>query len=135
MSYVFHCGFVFFFFKQKTAYEVVSRDWSSDVCSSDLPLKWLLLYLCTYSLFIVFYLTTIICVRTEVENEMAARKAALRSVGVGDGDVFAEPETIKVKEKEIKTVYIEPDKPEQRNVGLQVIMRSCFRFFFDDIFI
>lgn len=51
---------------------------------------------------------------------MAARKAALRSVGVGDGDVFAEPETIKVKEKEIKTVYIEPDKPEQRNVGLQV---------------
>ena len=31
-------------FKQKTAYEIVSRDWSSDVCSSDLlidksPLK------------------------------------------------------------------------------------------------
>ena len=28
---------LFFFFKQKTAYEIVSRDWSSDVCSSDLP--------------------------------------------------------------------------------------------------
>ena len=28
---------IFFFFKQKTAYEIVSRDWSSDVCSSDLP--------------------------------------------------------------------------------------------------
>src|ERR687887_997809 len=27
----------FFFFKQKTAYDIVSRDWSSDVCSSDLP--------------------------------------------------------------------------------------------------
>src|SRR6266511_3079595 len=27
---------LFFFFKQKTAYEI-SRDWSSDVCSSDLP--------------------------------------------------------------------------------------------------
>ena len=26
----------FFFFKQKTAYEVVDCDWSSDVCSSDL---------------------------------------------------------------------------------------------------
>src|SRR5213593_896231 len=25
-----------FFFKQKTAYEMVSCDWSSDVCSSDL---------------------------------------------------------------------------------------------------
>ena len=24
------------FYKQKTAYEIVSRDWSSDVCSSDL---------------------------------------------------------------------------------------------------
>ena len=24
------------FFKQKTAYEIVARDWSSDVCSSDL---------------------------------------------------------------------------------------------------
>ena len=26
----------FFFFKQKTAYEMSWRDWSSDVCSSDL---------------------------------------------------------------------------------------------------
>ena len=25
-----------FFFKQKSAYEVCGRDWSSDVCSSDL---------------------------------------------------------------------------------------------------
>eukprot|EP01048_Picozoa_sp_COSAG05_P043499 COSAG05_NODE_24091_length_254_cov_0.387097_2_plen_42_part_01 len=25
----------FFFFKQKTAYVMESRDWSSDVCSSD----------------------------------------------------------------------------------------------------
>src|SRR3546814_1921037 len=29
-------GCVFFFFKQKTAYEMRIRDWSSDVCSSDL---------------------------------------------------------------------------------------------------
>jgi len=25
-----------FFFKQKTAYEIIAGDWSSDVCSSDL---------------------------------------------------------------------------------------------------
>src|SRR3546814_4308207 len=35
-----YCGFilmiVFFFFKQKTAYEMRISDWSSDVCSSDL---------------------------------------------------------------------------------------------------
>src|SRR3546814_4360916 len=29
---------VFFFFKQKTAYEMRISDWSSDVCSSDLHL-------------------------------------------------------------------------------------------------
>src|SRR3546814_6004293 len=28
--------YVFFFFKQKTAYEMRISDWSSDVCSSDL---------------------------------------------------------------------------------------------------
>src|SRR3546814_5749819 len=30
------CGCGFFFFKQKTAYEMRISDWSSDVCSSDL---------------------------------------------------------------------------------------------------
>ena len=30
------CIFFFFFFKQKTAYEIGTGDWSSDVCSSDL---------------------------------------------------------------------------------------------------
>src|SRR3546814_8764995 len=34
VSVVFGC--VFFFFKQKTAYEMRISDWSSDVCSSDL---------------------------------------------------------------------------------------------------
>src|SRR3546814_5053536 len=33
-SYLFIC--CFFFFKQKTAYEMRISDWSSDVCSSDL---------------------------------------------------------------------------------------------------
>ena len=28
--------YIFFFFKQKTAYEIGTGDWSSDVCSSDL---------------------------------------------------------------------------------------------------
>src|SRR3546814_4384625 len=32
---------VFFFFKQKTAYEMRISDWSSDVCSSDLIDAWL----------------------------------------------------------------------------------------------
>src|SRR3546814_9307985 len=35
--YVFISFACFFFFKQKTAYELRISDWSSDVCSSDLP--------------------------------------------------------------------------------------------------
>src|SRR3546814_17896721 len=33
---IYSCVFCFFFFKQKTAYEMRISDWSSDVCSSDL---------------------------------------------------------------------------------------------------
>src|SRR3546814_20591687 len=33
---VYVCSCLFFFFKQKTAYEMRISDWSSDVCSSDL---------------------------------------------------------------------------------------------------
>src|SRR3546814_12570210 len=36
MCYVCVCMILFFFFKQKTAYEMRISDWSSDVCSSDL---------------------------------------------------------------------------------------------------
>src|SRR3546814_5285603 len=41
LLYCFFCYLIcifFFFFKQKTAYEMRISDWSSDVCSSDLPL-------------------------------------------------------------------------------------------------
>src|SRR3546814_6219889 len=31
-----YCPLMFFFFKQKTAYDMRISDWSSDVCSSDL---------------------------------------------------------------------------------------------------
>src|SRR3546814_3928674 len=36
MLYSYMLCFFFFFFKQKTAYEMRISDWSSDVCSSDL---------------------------------------------------------------------------------------------------
>src|SRR3546814_2338809 len=38
MSLLFFVLCCFFFCKQKTAYEMRISDWSSDVCSSDLPL-------------------------------------------------------------------------------------------------
>src|SRR6187399_3559639 len=34
-----HAAHDFFFFKQKTAYEITASDWSSDVCSSDLAVR------------------------------------------------------------------------------------------------
>src|SRR3546814_4735277 len=36
LMFLSHYFCVFFFFKQKTAYEMRISDWSSDVCSSDL---------------------------------------------------------------------------------------------------
>src|SRR3546814_7738913 len=52
---VYFVFFDFFFFKQKTSYEMRISDWSSDVCSSDLAkvtlffgtLAWLLLFIFT----------------------------------------------------------------------------------------
>src|SRR3546814_1435486 len=37
MMFEFVYWIIFFFFKHKTAYEMRISDWSSDVCSSDLP--------------------------------------------------------------------------------------------------
>src|SRR3546814_19654555 len=39
MYYFVYAVYLFFFFKQKTAYEMRISDWSSDVCSSDLPAR------------------------------------------------------------------------------------------------
>ena len=39
----------FFFFKQKTAYEIYQCDWSSDVCSSDLGILPLMPLFCNQS--------------------------------------------------------------------------------------
>src|SRR3546814_15262681 len=39
MVYSIDLYFIFFFFKQKTAYEMRISDWSSDVCSSDLQFR------------------------------------------------------------------------------------------------
>lgn len=44
----------------------------------------------------------------------------MRSFGVGDGDIWEEENRL-LREKEMRTIVIaQPEKPEQRNVGLQV---------------
>src|SRR3546814_10907098 len=53
-----------FFFKQKTAYEMRISDWSSDVCSSDLPIPAL------------FYRRFLVGARRAAEGFVAVREAA-----------------------------------------------------------
>src|SRR3546814_3653292 len=49
---------VFFFFKQKTAYEMRISDWSSDVCSSDLCISLISIgYSC--GVFVLMYIESI----------------------------------------------------------------------------
>src|SRR3546814_4774610 len=59
--------FVFFFFKQKTAYEMRISDWSSDVCSSDLASK-----LAADNDDLLGSLTLMVCVLHPQQNDIEA---------------------------------------------------------------
>ena len=63
MSVVIWC--FFFFFKQKTAYEIGTGDWSSDVCSSDLPYTTIILAVYPLGLQIIKVLFFYLCVLDE----------------------------------------------------------------------
>src|SRR3546814_7397442 len=68
----------FFFFKQKTAYEMRISDWSSDVCSSDLLLEALLLVVIVVVLFLQTWraaLIPVIAVPVAIIGSFAAMSA------------------------------------------------------------
>src|SRR3546814_6277763 len=69
----------FFFFKQKTAYEVRISDWSSDVCSSDLPSRPHGLRL------VVDTLLGELAIQPRVELEVDAMPSTLSLVEAGEG--------------------------------------------------
>src|SRR3546814_7651689 len=79
-----HCLFLFwfcfFFFKQKTAYEMRISDWSSDVCSSDLHLQ---------CIFAPFRLVWQEVGGFDMKRALAGL-AAILTVSCGDADVPAE---------------------------------------------
>src|SRR3546814_5737515 len=62
-----HC-YIFFFFKQKTAYEMRISDWSSDVCSSDLYRK------------VTVAIQSLLCVSVSVCTVRVKRTLATRSL-------------------------------------------------------
>src|SRR3546814_3051067 len=62
--------FFFFFFKQKTAYEMRISDWSSDVCSSDLEVRDLLIARHKTEDFQIRNMASIIATATETQNTL-----------------------------------------------------------------
>ena len=68
-----------FFFKQKTAYEMCGRDWSSDVCSSDLLSLSLSLYL---ALVIANSLCDRICTRSSSATPAIGPTVNISTCGV-----------------------------------------------------
>src|SRR3546814_2686201 len=103
------CVCVFFFFKQKTAYEMRISDWSSDVCSSDLDADW----------------DTIVC----AVEEAAAEHLADAAGDVPVDDSVARARTLlrnAVSPPKPTAVEIRSSTPrsEERRVGTECV-RTC----------
>src|SRR3546814_8998772 len=84
---------VFFFFKQKTAYEMRISDWSSDVCSSDLTVNARLTLDVTYLL------------NGEAVPELLARLERMCELAIGEGlltgETAAEVDTWRSEERRV----------------------------------
>src|SRR3546814_13272114 len=92
-------GFVCFFFKQKTAYDMRISDWSSDVCSSDLDL--------------VLTRDGILVARHE--NEIS------ETTDVAGHPEFAGRKTTKRIDGQAVTGWFTEDRSEERRVGKECV--------------
>src|SRR3546814_8196681 len=100
MCIVCDCGYICyveflwcFFFKQKTAYEMRISDWSSDVCSSDLPFSRLLGRRMAYRYRFDLHTDGLQCVLLWPDLRVRAWSGAARGARDGERDtaVRAEP--------------------------------------------
>src|SRR3546814_1551192 len=120
---------LFFFFKQKTAYEMRISDWSSDVCSSDLQLPAVALTGC-----VVVVSPLIALMHDQLRGARAAgiRAASLTSV---DAD-FAETRQA-YRDGELDLLYIAPERAtgegfrrsEEHTSELQSLIRISYAVF------
>src|SRR3546814_6285427 len=94
---------LFFFFKQKTAYEMRISDWSSDVCSSDLG---------RFALF----LPPLACLPVAVIAEAGKLYDRLQSLGLWDLVIFD-------RASEVQELYFSL-RSEERRVGKECV-RTC----------
>src|SRR3546814_18811307 len=114
----------FFFFKQKTAYEMRISDWSSDVCSSDLP------ELLEYNGgSIDRYVTQTFDVEYgKTEYGAEAYEAYLRERYVALGATPEQIERIVPRNVERYLAEPYPFRPEERRVGKEFVSTCRFRW-------
>src|SRR3546814_7006714 len=72
--------YLFFFFKQKTAYEMRISDWSSDVCSSDLPVREFTGWLDTDAISAALAAQSIVLVDARAADRFAGRNETMDPV-------------------------------------------------------
>src|SRR3546814_18318585 len=97
---------IFFFFKQKTAYEMRISDWSSDVCSSDLRRL----------------------INNGGDESLIARHAFLNAPNLGsaaralvrNGQTTAE-EAIRISRRDVADAELIADRSEERRVGNECV--------------
>src|SRR3546814_10223503 len=114
--------YVFLFFKQKTAYEMRISDWSSDVCSSDLP---------------------IILHEVSQPSLAASLKCRLHGILIPSSEVFNIPTILDILHKKIRerVKVTSPDiraslkakgclsRSEEHTSELQSLMRTSYAVF------
>src|SRR3546814_7474859 len=79
--------FFFFFFKQKTAYEMRISDWSSDVCSSDLEVRDLLIARHKTEDFQIRNMASIIATATETQNTLTILLGSIAAISLLVGGI------------------------------------------------
>src|SRR3546814_12103522 len=112
---------MFFFFKQKTAYEMRISDWSSDVCSSDLA---------------VFRhqplgpqdrLVEAVAEYTGVRHRLTEKAFELGRPGLAVGDLVAEGIGVADRQHRHRLRH-RPVSSEERRVGKECVSRSRSRW-------
>src|SRR3546814_5789459 len=88
---------ILYFFKQKTAYEVRISDWSSDVCSSDLPTR-AARQLSTLKTKVEEYVTSLNLLFSAVSDDNVAN---LRSLAAGAEAARRAAETARSEERRV----------------------------------
>src|SRR3546814_1821861 len=113
----------FFFFKQKTAYEMRISDWSSDVCSSNLMISEVLdvmVHLAESGM-------TMLCVTHEMGF---ARKVANRVIFMDGGEIIEENEPEKFfNNPQSSRTKLFLSRSEEHTSELQSLMRISYAVF------